>query len=256
MRIEAKSLAAIEGITHGFFTREGGVSGGIYASLNCGLGSKDDPAQVAENRRRVAEALGTDEGSLVSPYQLHSAEAVVAEQPWTRADAPRVDAVVTARPGLAIAVSTADCVPVLFADADTTVIGAAHAGWRGALSGVLEAALEAMETLGASRTGIAAAIGPAISQAAYEVGEEFERQFLGEDRANARFFTRPDPASRPRFDLTGYVAARLKSANVAHVEMLEICTYSAEDRFFSYRRACHRGESDYGRQISAILIPR
>jgi YfiH family protein len=256
MRIEAKSLAAIEGIGHGFFTREGGMSGGIYASLNCGLGSKDDPAHVAENRRRVAKELGTDAPSLVSPYQLHSAAAVVAEQPWTREDAPRVDAVVTAKPGLAIAVSTADCVPVLFADAETAIIGAAHAGWRGALSGVLEAALEAMETLGANRSRVTAAIGPAISQAAYEVGEEFERQFLDEDIGNARFFVRPDPASRPHFDLTGYVAARLESANVAHVETLEICTYSAEDRLFSYRRACHRGESDYGRQISAIVIPR
>jgi YfiH family protein len=256
MRIEAKSLGAAGNIRHGFFTRQGGVSGGIYASLNCGLGSKDDPAHVAENRRRVAMELGTEAGNLLSPYQLHSAEAVVAEAPWSRETAPRVDAVVTARPGLAIAVSTADCVPVLFADPEARVVGAAHAGWRGALSGVLEATLETMETLGARRSGVTAAIGPAISQAAYEVGEEFERQFRDEDRENARFFARPDPASRPHFDLTGYVAARLESANVAHVETLEICTYSAEDRLFSYRRACHRGDADYGRQISAIVIPR
>lgn len=256
MRLQSSSLAERKGIAHGFFTREGGVSGGIYASLNCGPGSKDRPEDVAENRRRVADVLGTKADRLVSPFQHHSAEVFVADEPWTRENAPRADALVTKRAGLAIGVSTADCVPVLFADADAGVVGAAHAGWRGALTGVIEATLDAMERLGARREAISAAVGPAISQAAYEVGEEFRAQFVDADSANARFFSQPAPGARPHFDLPGYAAARLQCAGVGHVEELKICTYADGNRLFSYRRACHRNEADYGRQISAILIAR
>ncbi len=256
MLIEAASLSELGKIRHGFFTSEGGVSDGIYASLNCGLGSKDDRPAVAENRRRVARKLGTGSDQLITPYQCHSADVVAAEEAWTGETAPRADAVVTARPGLAIGVSTADCVPVLFADANAGVIGAAHAGWRGAVSGVLEATIAAMEGLGAARSAITAAIGPAISQAAYEVGEEFETEFVGKDADNARFFRRSNAQSRPHFNLPGYVESRLRNEKISHVEGLDICTYATENRLFSYRRSVHRRETDYGRQISAILIPR
>jgi polyphenol oxidase len=256
MRLQSTSLSARDGIAHGFFTRDGGVSGGIYGTLNCGPGSKDRPEDVAENRRRVAHELGTVADRLVSPYQYHSAEVFVAEGPWTREDAPRADALVTKEPGLAIGVSTADCVPVLFADAEAGVAGAAHAGWRGALSGVLEATLDAMEMLGARRAAIAAAVGPAISQTAYEVGAEFRDTFLQADAANARFFTVPSTGAKPHFDLPGYAAMRLREAGLIRVDELNICTYPQENRLFSYRRSCHKNEGDYGRQISAIVIPR
>ncbi len=255
MLIEAKSLSRLDGIRHGFFSRQGGVSDGIYASLNCGIGSNDVAGKVAENRSRVAERLGSPD-HLVTAYQIHSADVVVAEEPWSHENAPRADAIVTDRPGLAIGVSTADCVPVLFADRNARFVGAAHAGWRGALDGVLEAAISAMQQLGASRSAIVAAIGPAISQAAYEVGEDFERHFVAENAENKRFFIREKATTRPHFDLTGYVASRLRSAGIENVEDLKICTYADENRFFSYRRATHRAENDYGRQISAILVPR
>lgn len=254
MLIEAEPLAGLERIRHGFFTREGGVSRGIYASLNCGFGSQDAAADVAENRRRVAERLGARAEMLATPRQHHSADVAVAEAPWPREAMPRADAVVTTQPGLAIGVSTADCVPVLLAHGTAGVIAAAHAGWRGALAGVLEAAVAAMERLGAARGGIVAAVGPAISQTAYEVGEDFERNFLAEDPESEGFFTRPDKAARPHFDLPGYVAARLERTEIARVDTLKICTYAAEDRLFSYRRSVHRREADYGRQISAIVI--
>lgn len=256
MRLQSTSLSAHNGIAHGFFTREGGVSGGIYASLNCGPGSKDRPEDVAENRRRVADDLGTGAERLVSPYQIHSADVFVAEAPWTRNTAPKADALVTREPGLAIGVSTADCVPVLFADAKASVVGAAHAGWRGALSGVLEATIDAMEKLGAKREAITAAVGPAISQTAYEVGEEFRATFLEADAANARFFAVPAAGAKPHFDLPGYAAMRLRDAGISLVDELDVCTYPQENRLFSYRRSCHRSEDDYGRQISAIVIPR
>lgn len=255
MLVEAKSLSRLDGIRHGFFTRHGGVSEGIYASLNCGAGSRDIAENVAENRRRVAKRLGSPD-HLVTPYQFHSAEVVVAEEPWSRENAPRADAVVTARPGLAIGVSTADCVPVLLADRNAKIVGAAHAGWRGARAGVLEATISAMQRLGASCSTITAAIGPAISQAAYEVGEDFEQHFISENAKNGRFFSRGEAAAQPHFDLTGYVAWRLRHAGIANIDDVEICTYADEDRFFSYRRATHLAENDYGRQISAILVPR
>lgn len=256
MFVKSGALAALPGISHGFGTRIGGVSSGIYATLNCGAGSKDDRGNVADNRSRLAARLGISPQSFVTPYQIHSADVVVAEEPWARGKAPKADGVVTIRPDLAIAISTADCVPVLFADSQTKVIGAAHAGWRGALSGVLEATIEQMERLGAHRRQICAAIGPAISQTAYEVGEEFEANFLKENSADACFFSRESEDSRPHFDLTGYVASRLQGAGVNTIENLKICTYEDETRFFSYRRSCHRHESDYGRQISAIMIAR
>ncbi len=255
MIIESPLLASLPGLRHGFGTRSGGVSQGIYATLNCGLGSRDDRVHVLENRSRLANLIGAEPKMLVTPYQTHSPDVAVATEPWTGESAPRADAVVSRQPGLAIGISTADCVPVLFSDPEARVAGAAHAGWRGALDGVLEATVEAMEALGAARARIRAAIGPAISQASYEVGEEFEARFLEANDRNARFFTRRDNDSRPHFDLTGYVEDRLKSAGTGTVENLQICTYRDADRFFSYRRSCHREEVDYGRQISAILIP-
>lgn len=256
MIVESEVLCDLKGISHGFGTREGGVSQGIYASLNCGVGSKDNQNHVAENRARLAARVGASPDALATPYQTHSPDVAVAEKPWTRADTPKADAVVTVVPGLAIAVSTADCVPVLFADPEAQVVGAAHAGWRGALSGVLEATLNAMEKLGATRGRITASVGPAISQRAYEVGEEFEDTFLASDPANARFFKRETDDAKPHFDLTGYVTARLEAVGAGRTENLGLCTYYDSARFFSYRRSCHESEPDYGRQISAILIAR
>ncbi len=254
MIVESPLLASLPGLRHGFGTRKGGVSQGIYASLNCGIGSRDSRGHVLENRARLASSLGAQPEMLVTPYQTHSPDVAVATEPWTSGNVPRADAVVSAQPGLAIGVSTADCVPVLFSDPEAGVAGAAHAGWRGALGGVLESTIEAMETLGAARAQIRAAIGPAISQPSYEVGEEFEATFLEANDKNARFFVRPDKESRPHFDLTGYVEDRLQSAGTGAIENLQLCTYRDADRFFSYRRSCHRQEVDYGRQISAILI--
>lgn len=254
MIVLSPELSSHAGIRHGFGTREGGVSKGIYASLNCGVGSKDSPEDVAENRARLATSIGAEPSRLITPYQVHSPDAIIAEAPWLKADAPKADAIVTRTPGLAIAVSTADCVPVLFADSHAGVVGAAHAGWRGALGGVLESTIDAMENIGAARHRITASIGPAISQAAYEVGPEFEETFLEADPANAGFFARESQDSRPHFDLTGYVAARLIHAGAGDVGNLNLCTYADTERFFSYRRTCHKSEPDYGRQISAIVI--
>jgi polyphenol oxidase len=253
MTIEAPELRSPH-ISHAFFTREGGVSTGIYASLNGGLGSSDDPAHVAENRRRMADRLGVAETALVSLHQIHSAETIVVERPWGRHDRPRADGMVTRVPGIALAISTADCGPVLFADPKGGVVGAAHAGWRGALGGVLEATLGAMERLGAARDRITAVLGPTISQAAYEVGAELVAGFRQADPGNERFFR---PAARDRhamFDLPGYIGARLARAGVSSVVNLGRCTYREEALFFSYRRTTHRGEPDYGRLISAIAL--
>ncbi len=252
IKLCAPSLAA-NGIAHGFFTRQGGVSGGIYASLNCGPGSRDEPGNVKQNRARVAELLGATPDRLLSVQQQHSARAVIAEKPWDGA-APQADAMVTATPGLAIGVLTADCAPVLFHDAKARVIGAAHAGWKGALSGILEATLDAMLELGARRETIAAAIGPAISQRAYEVGHDFMQNFLAEDGDSAPFFAIDEGSGEPHFDLAGYVGERLARAGVCSVSDLGLCTYCDETRLFSYRRSQHHGEPDYGRQISAILL--
>jgi YfiH family protein len=248
-------LLALPGISHGFFTREGGVSTGLYASLNCGVGSKDERANVMENRARVTQALGIGADQLATPYQVHGTDAVIVETAWEPGQGPRADAVVTNRPGVAVGVGTADCGPILLADATTGVVGAAHAGWRGALAGVAEAAIEAMVVLGARRERIVAVLGPSISQANYEVGPELVGQFTDADAANARFFV---PSQRPRhalFDLPGYTIARLKAAGVMAANM-SLCTYADETRFYSYRRTTHRGEADYGRLISAIALDR
>lgn len=243
----------LPGVRHGFFTRAGGVSTGIYAGLNCGPGSDDTPAAVAENRRRVAEALGADD--LATAHQVHGADAAVAAPGWTATTRPRVDALVTDRPGQAVGVLAADCAPVLFADTEAGVVGAAHAGWRGALDGVLASAVGAMERLGARRGRIAAVLGPCIRQPSYQVGPEFPAPFLAQDPAHAAFFASwPDAPDRWAFDLAGYVRARLAALGLAAVADVAADTYPDADRFFSYRRSTHRGAPDYGRQVSAIAV--
>jgi len=251
-RLTAANLQAA-GIAHGFFGREGGVSSGLYESLNCGPGSSDEPKAVTENRRLVAATLAPDvQGArLISLSQIHSA--VVHTLPaWE--ERPEGDAMVTATPGLALGILTADCAPVLLADPKARVIGAAHAGWKGALAGVLEAALEAMEKLGASRDRIDAAIGPCISQDNYEVGDDFRARFLEQGAKHRRFFVPSDREGHHRFDLPGFAAYRLTAAGVGSVERLGICTYPPENGFFSFRRTTHAKEPDYGRQISAIVL--
>jgi polyphenol oxidase len=247
--VEVIRSAALEGVAHGFLGRRGGVSAGVVAGLNVGTGSQDDPAAIEENRRRAAEAV-LPGARLVTVYQVHSPECVVADA-WAFADRPQADAMVTDRPGLLLGILTADCAPVLLADPEARVIGAAHAGWKGALAGVTGRTVEAMERLGARRERIAAAIGPCIARASYEVDTEFARRFEAADRANERFFS----AGRPghlQFDLEGYVAARLASLGITRVDALGLDTYADENRFFSFRRATHRHEPDYGRQISLI----
>jgi YfiH family protein len=251
--IKASSLA-LTGIRHAFFTRSGGVSAGLYASLNGGIGSHDTAENVAENRARMAAALGVEPDRFLTAFQIHSPDVVVAETPWTSDTRPRADAIVTRMRALAIGVTTADCGPVLFADPQAHVIGAAHAGWRGALAGVIEATVEAMERLGAARGHIRAAVGPMIRQANYEVGPDLIARFGAEDRASNRFFA---PAPRPGhalFDLGGYIAARLKRAGVGQIEDLGLCTYADANQFFSYRRTTHRAEADYGRHVNAIAL--
>lgn len=237
-------------IAHGFFGRTGGVSTGMYASLNCGPGSADASAHVAENRRRVRTALGA--GALNTLYQVHSATAVTVEAPWQTP--PLADAMVTKTRGIALGILSADCAPVLLADVEAGVIGAAHAGWKGALAGVTDSAITAMQALGARRERIAAAIGPCISQANYEVGEEFRARFVGETAQNTQFFSAGRRPEHYQFDLESYVALRLCSAGLAMVSRLSACTYAREADFFSFRRATHRGEADYGREISAIVL--
>lgn len=254
MMICASSLGAVDGISHGFFTRLGGVSGGIYASLNCGPGSRDDLGNVQGNRARVAEILGTTQANLLSVYQKHSARAVHAETPWEAGQTPEADAIVTATPGIALGILTADCAPVLFCDPQARVIGAAHAGWQGALFGIVEATVDAMAELGADQDRVIAAIGPAISQKAYEVGADYRDRFMAEDAMSEAFFTIDEGSGEPHFDLPGYVAERLARAGVGHIHDLGLCTYCDETRLFSYRRSQHHGEDDYGRQISAILL--
>jgi YfiH family protein len=252
--LQSDTLATLNGIRHAFFTREGGVSAGIYASLNGGVGSNDEAGHVAENRARMATALGVAAARLLTPYQIHSPTVVVADTEW-RADArPRADAVVTKTPGLAIGISTADCGPVLFADANARVVGAAHAGWRGALSGVVEATLEAMIAQGATRANIRAALGPMIRQPNYEVGSDLITKFIDADAGNARFFAPAKREQHALFDLAGYIRARLSRAGIAEAADLDLCTYADDKQFFSYRRSTHRGEADYGRHISAIAL--
>lgn len=253
MMVKAQTLA-LPGIRHAFFTRRGGVSCGFYASLNGGTGSHDSPAKVAENRTRMAAALGAPPQRLLTVYQTHSADVVTAETPFAGGARPRADALVTCVPGLAIGVTTADCGPVLLADPQARVIGAAHAGWRGALSGVLEATVAAMQRLGASPAAMRAAVGPLIRQSNYEVGPDLIERFSAQDPASEPFFAPGSRQGHAQFDLAGYIAARLTRAGVARIEDLRRCTYADAALFFSYRRATHRAEADYGRHISAIVL--
>ncbi len=254
--IRAEALQ-LKGLRHGFFTRQGGVSTGLYGSLNGGLGSEDAPENVQENRRRMAAVLGANAEDFLSLYQIHSAAVVTVTQPWPVGDRLKADAMVTRLEGITLAIATADCGPVLFADRDAGVIGAAHAGWKGAFTGVLEATLEAMEALGAKRERIIAVLGPTIRQNAYEVGAEFKAQFLAADPSHESFFKRGEAPDKSLFDLPAFIGHRLREAEVGTFVDLALCTYADEARFFSYRRTTHRGDKDYGRLIAAIsLDPR
>ncbi|MGA2567297.1 MAG: peptidoglycan editing factor PgeF [Pseudolabrys sp.] len=252
--LQAASLSKLAGIRHAFFTRSGGVSQGVYATLNGGVGSSDTPDNVAENRARMAAVLGVKPDRLLTAYQIHSPDVVIAGEPWTHESRPRADAIVTRTPQLAIGVSTADCGPLLLADAGAGVIGAAHAGWRGALTGVIESTVAAMEKLGAEHSRIVAALGPAIRQPNYEVGPEFVARFVAAGADNARFFVASERADHAMFDLAGYIADRVQHAGIVEFEDLELCNYAEPERFFSYRRTTKRGEPDYGRHINAIAL--
>jgi len=277
---EANNLSELAGIQHGFFSREGGVSGGVYGSLNCGYGSNDDREAVTENRRRVATHLvaradmpsmhlgsqpelpstpsnpagGATYDEVVTVYQVHSAEAVIVDGPFAADAVPKADAVVTATRGVAVGALTADCTPILFADPVAGVIAAAHAGWRGAVDGILASTVTAMETLGAHREAIRAAVGPTIHQSAYEVGPEFEAEFLRRSPDNSSFFMREASKDRSHFDLPGFCISQLQDIGVGSTTTIGRCTYENESLFFSYRRKTHLNEVDYGRQISAIVL--
>ncbi len=252
LRSSALEKFAKAGIRHGFFTRAGGVSTGLYRGLNVGVGSQDARENVTENRRRVAAWMGVAPERLLTLYQIHSADAVVVREPFS-GERPKADAMVTDRPGIALGALAADCGPVLYADAQAGVIGAAHAGWKGALTGVLEATIDAMEGLGAKRERIVAVLGPSISADNYEVGPEFVERFVAGEPANAAYFSPSAKAGHFMFDLNRYTVDRLRRAGVA-ADMLGRCTYAGEDDFYSYRRTTHRQEPDYGRQISAIVL--
>jgi hypothetical protein len=254
MTFGSSLLSAIPGVRHAFSTREGGVSGGIYESLNGGLGSRDDPAHVAENRRRMAAQMGVAPELFLSVHQIHSPDVVVVTGPWP-GDKPRADALVTRTEGIAIGVTAADCGPILFVDPAARVIGAAHAGWKGALTGVLESTVAAMEKLGADRSGMLAAIGPLIRQHSYEVGGEFVERFLDADAENAAFFIPSVRDGHAMFDLAGFIRMRLENAGVLMIDDIGVDTYS-DERFYSYRRSVHRNEPDYGRHVHAIALER
>jgi len=251
--VEVIRAISLGQLPHGFLGRRGGMSVGECAGLNVGYGSNDDPEAIAGNRRLAIAAIHP-EAELATVHQVHSAEAVVAYQAWPQDQRPRADAMVTDRPNLLLGILTADCAPVLFTDHRGVIVGAAHAGWRGALAGVTDATIEAMELLGSRREHIHAAVGPCVAQPSYEVDDEFRARFVRADPDNQRFFV-TGPAGKPHFDLEAYVVHRLIAAGIGEVEALNLDTYADPDRFFSYRRATHRGEADYGRQLSAIAIP-
>ena len=251
--VEVNRAISLGQLPHGFLGRRGGISVGVCAGLNVGFGSNDDREAIEGNRRLAIAAL-LQEAGLATVHQVHSAEVVVADRAWPQGERPRADAMVTDTPNLLLGILTADCAPVLFADHHAVVVGAAHAGWRGALAGVTDATIAAMERLGARRDNIHAAVGPCIALPSYEVDEAFRRRLLEHDPENARFFVEAD-GSKPHFDLEAYVVHRLIAAGIAEVEALNLDTYADADRFFSYRRATHLGEADYGRQLSAIGIP-
>lgn len=254
MTLESLLLSSVPGIRHAFFTREGGVSSGIYAGLNGGLGSQDEPDKVQENRRRMAAVLEVAPDKLLTLYQIHSPDVVVATEPWQTSVRPKGDAMVTKVPGIALGVTAADCGPVLMVDPKARVIGAAHAGWKGALAGVLESTIDTMEGQGASRGDIIVGLGPMLRQRNYEVGMEFVARFEEADADNARFFSSASRHGHAMFDLPGYLHARLHAAGVLMVDDIDLCTYADEDSFFSYRRSTHRKEVDYGRHIHAIVL--
>jgi polyphenol oxidase len=247
-------LSAVKKIRHGFFTRHGGVSEGIYASLNCGPGSGDAIEKVLTNRGHVAKALSVEGDALCTAYQIHSPQVVVLDKPWTWQSAPKADALVTATPGIAIGILTADCLPILFADKEKRIIGAAHAGWKGAFDGVIEATVQTMQRLGAGD--IIATIGPGIGQMSYEIGPEFHARFLQKDIENADYFMLSPKAGHQLFDLAGYARKRLERAGVTAINLLARDTCLQENDFFSFRRATLRNEKAYGRQISAIVLEK
>jgi polyphenol oxidase len=253
MKLTSPLLSAVPGLRHAFFSRDGGVSDGIYAGLNGGIGSNDDPAKVAENRRRMAEQIGVAPRQFLTLFQIHSPDVVVTSRPWDNSLRPRADALVTRTEGLAIGVTAADCGPILFVDPNARVIGAAHAGWKGALTGVVESTVDAMEKLGAERGDIVAAIGPLIRQHSYEVGNEFVERFIEADADNTLYFVPASREGHAMFDLAGFVRMRLENAGVLMIDDIGIDTYS-DERFFSYRRSVHRKEPDYGRHVHAIVL--
>jgi YfiH family protein len=250
MSLSPITAPALAGLRHAFFTREGGVSDGVYTSLNGGVGSRDEPDAVAENRRRMAHYLGVE--MLLVPYQIHSPTCLAVSRPWD--ERPRADALATATPGIALGVTGADCGMTLYADRKAGVVGASHSGWKGAFDGVLEATIETMETLGAKRADIVAVLGPTIGPASYETGPEFLARFLERDASYAAFFTPSARADHHMFDLPGFIGHRLRTAGVGQVTSLDLDTYADETRFFSYRRTTHRQEPDYGRLVSAIAV--
>jgi polyphenol oxidase len=251
--VDAFRSESLADIPHGFLGRRGGVSEGEMWGLNTGYGSGDDPALIAENRRRAIDAV-LPGAKLATVHQVHSPTVVQVERAWPQDERPHADAMATNRPGLLLGILTADCAPVLFADSQAGVVAAAHSGWRGAIAGVNEGTIEAMERLGAQRERIAAAIGPSVAQPSYEVDDDFRLRFLEQDSSNDRFFV-PGPAGRPHFDLPGYILHRLGAAGIQRAEALSLDTYSDPDRFYSYRRSTHLGEPSYGRQISMIGLP-
>ena len=255
MQITTPSLDRLDGIRHGFFSRQGGVSGGIYASLNCGFGSNDRAEHVAENRARVAAALDLAANALLTVHQVPSPDVVTVTATWQPGDAPRADAMVTCVPGIALGILAADCAPVLFADREAGVVGAAHAGWKGALGGVIEATVDRMIALGAVPGRIAAAVGPCIAQESYEVGAEFRDRFVAAAPAHEQYFGAGARAGHYQFNLPAFVRSRLEAAGVGSIATLDRDTY-ADETLFSYRRATHRAEDDYGRNLSVITLSR
>ena len=253
LSVEVNRATVLADLPHGFLGRRGGVSTGELAGLNVGYGSKDDKDAIGENRQRAIAAV-LPGAELATVHQIHSPRVVIVERAWPIDSRPHADAMVSVTPGLLLGILTADCAPILLADTEAGVIGAAHAGWRGALAGVAEATVEAMEKLGAQRGRIVAAIGPCIAQGSYEVDDGFHANFIAQDAANGRFFS-TGPSGKPHFDLEAYVVHRLAGAGVGQVEALHLDTYADPDRFYSFRRATHRGEADYGRQVSLIALP-
>lgn len=252
--IKSETLSALAGIDHAFFTRKGGASSGIYKSRNIGLGSKDQRDDVLENRTRCAADLGIDVAMLVNVYQIHSPTVVTVDNVWAPGDGPKADGMVTARPGIMLGIATADCGPVLFADNTAKVVGAAHAGWRGATGGVLESTIAAMEALGANRSNITAVLGPTIAQASYEVGPEFVSNLTKIAPQNTKYLIPSHRENHALFDLPQYIVDRLEAAGIKAADNINLDTYEDEERFYSYRRTTHRGEADYGRLLSAIVL--